>query len=236
MVITKFLKIVINKVLDIHIVSRWLINNVLELHSTSYKLASIIAVKLEGGRHPKHNIINYGQWFTSNISKNDIVLDIGCNTGMMVDKLSEKAEYVYGIEINERLVNEAKFKIQKNNVEFICSDATVYDYSKCRDITIVTLSNVLEHIEYRVDFLLKIIEQIPWSSKDRKKLLIRVPMVDRDWITIYKKQIGVEYRLDNTHYTEYTYLQFKDELNKSDIKIVSYHIQFGELYAVCEAI
>jgi len=200
------------------------------------KFTGLCTYHLNSGVHPKHNIILYEKWFANNISKNDIVLDIGCNTGMMVGRLSEKAEYVYGIEINERLVNEAKFKIQKNNVEFICSDATVYDYSKCSDITIVTLSNVLEHIEYRVDFLLKIIEQIPWSSKDRKKLLIRVPMVDRDWITIYKKQIGVEYRLDNTHYTEYTYLQFKDELNKSDIKIVSYHIQFGELYAVCEAI
>jgi len=208
----------------------------LKMHNLSYKLSAVLATALNDGIHPKHNIILYEKWFANNISKNDIVLDIGCNTGMMVGRLSEKAEYVYGIEINERLVNEAKFKIQKNNVEFICSDATVYDYSKCSDITIVTLSNVLEHIEYRVDFLLKIIEQIPWSSKDRKKLLIRVPMVDRDWITIYKKQIGVEYRLDNTHYTEYTYLQFKDELNKSDIKIVSYHIQFGELYAVCEAI
>ena len=61
-------------------------------------------------------------------------------------------------------------------------------------------------------------------------------MVDRDWITIYKKQIGVEYRLDRTHYTEYTYLQFEDELNKSDIEIISYHVRFGELYAACKAV
>ena len=60
-------------------------------------------------------------------------------------------------------------------------------------------------------------------------------MVDRDWITIYKKQIGAEYRLDNTHYIEYTYQQFKDELNKSNIEILSHYVQFGELYAVCKA-
>ena len=53
---------------------------------------------------------------------------------------------------------------------------------------------------------------------------------------VYKKQIGVEYRLDSTHYTEYTYLQFKDELSKSDIEIISYHVRFGELYAVCKAV
>jgi hypothetical protein len=60
-------------------------------------------------------------------------------------------------------------------------------------------------------------------------------MIDRDWITVYKKQIGIEYRLDKTHYTEYTYLQLKEELKKSNIEILSHYIQFGELYAVCKA-
>ena len=100
---------------------------------------------------------------------------------------------------------------------------------------LVFTSNVLEHIENRVDFLKNIIKQIPWDRGLQKKILIRVPMVDRDWITIYKKQMGIECRLDKTHYTEYTYLQFKDELNKSNIEIVSHHIQYGELYAVCKA-
>ncbi len=54
-------------------------------------------------------------------------------------------------------------------------------------------------------------------------------------MSVYKKQIGVEYRLDKTHYTEYTYLQLKEELKKSNIEILSHYIQFGELYAVCKA-
>lgn len=153
----------------------------------------------------------------------------------MVNKLSDKAQYVYGIEINENLYNEAKLKIQKPNVEFICFDATIYDYSLCKDLTVLTLSNVLEHIENRVDFLKNIVKQIKWNSEFHKKILIRVPMIDRDWITVYKKQIGVEYRLDKTHYTEYTYLQLKEELKKSNIEILSHYIQFGELYAVCKA-
>ena len=51
-----------------------------------------------------------------------------------------------------------------------------------------------------------------------------------------KKQIGIEYRLDRTHYTEYTYLKFKDELTASNIKIINYHVRFGELYAVCKVL
>ena len=210
-------------------------NLVLKLHNLSYKLSAIFSIILNDGLHPKHDIISYEKWFYENIEKHDIVLDIGCNTGLMVERLSEKAQYVYGIEINENHFNEALLNIQKPNVEFICFDATIYNYEACKDITVVTMSNVLEHIEHRVDFLKKIVKQIPWNNQSQKKLLMRVPMVDRDWITVYKKQIGVEYRLDKTHYTEYTYLQFKDELSKSNIEIISYDVKFGELYAVCRA-
>ena len=228
-------KVVIKKLLFNKFTATLLRNLIFKLHNLSYKLSAIFSTIINDGVHPKHDIIDYEQWFTDNVEKHDIVLDIGCNTGLMVNRLSEKAEYVYGIEINENLYDEAQLKIQKPNVEFICFDATIYDYSVCRDITVVTLSNVLEHIEHRVEFLKKIIKQVPWNSEYHKKLLLRIPMVDRDWITIYKKQIGVEYRLDSTHYTEYTYLQFKDELSKSDIEIISYYVRFGELYAVCKA-
>jgi len=231
MIISKTIKkIFINK-----FVAKILMNSILKLHNLTYKLAAIFSSILNNNVHPKHDIINYKQWFYENVSSDDIIVDIGCNTGSMVSILAEKVRYVYGIEINENHYNEARLKIQKPNVEFFCFDATTYDYSECIDITVVTLSNVLEHIENRVDFLKNIIKQIPWDRGLQKKILIRVPMVDRDWITIYKKQMGIECRLDKTHYTEYTYLQFKDELNKSNIEILSHHIQYGELYAVCKA-
>jgi len=154
----------------------------------------------------------------------------------MASILSEKAEYVYGIEVDKDLYNEAKIKIKKDNVKFICFDATIYVYSECRGITVVTLSNVLEHIENRVDFLKKIVKQVSWGGKSTKIILIRVPMIDRDWISVYKKMVGVEYRLDRTHYIEYTYSKLKDELGKSNITIISSHIRFGELYAKCKVI
>ncbi len=226
---------IIKKILVNKFFAKLLMSLILRLHNLTYRLSAIFSSVLNNNIHPKHGIINYQKWFVENVSEDDIVLDIGCNTGTMVNKLSDKAQYVYGIEINENLYNEAKLKIQKPNVEFICFDATIYDYSLCKDLTVLTLSNVLEHIENRVDFLKNIVKQIKWNSEFHKKILIRVPMIDRDWITVYKKQIGVEYRLDKTHYTEYTYLQLKEELKKSNIEILSHYIQFGELYAVCKA-
>ena len=206
---------------------------VLNIHTKTYSLSGTFAGILNDGIHPKHRIMKYKEWFLDNIKKDWIVLDVGCNTGMMPGVMSCKAKFVYGIEIEEKHILEAKNKRQKDNIEFICADATTYNYIPLQAVDCVTLSNVLEHIEHRVEFMQKLIKQIKWN--DKKRFLIRVPMLDREWIVIYKKELGVEYRLDNTHFTEYTYEQLRDELNSSGIKILSYHVKFGEIYAVCEA-
>lgn len=223
----------INIMFRIKPISKLLIKPILKIHGACYKLASNMAIQLNSGIHPKHKIMQYKEWFLNNINDDAVVLDIGCNTGMMPQVMSEKAMFVYGIEIEKKHIEIARNLRQQDNIEFICADALSYDYSKCMPIDIVTLSNVLEHIENRVSFLKTLIKKIKW--KDTKKLLIRVPMIDRDWITVYKKEIGLDYRLDRTHFIEYTFLEFQDELIKSEIEIVSYVIKFGEIYAICKA-
>jgi len=225
----------INKVVRIKIFSKIFIKPILRLHTGLYKLAGIMAIQLNNGVHPKHRIMQYKEWFLDNIKDNYIILDVGCNTGMMPEVMSQKAKFVYGIEIEKKHIKVAKNIRQKDNIEYICADATTYDYSECMPIDIVTLSNVLEHIEHRVNFLKKLIKKITWKNKDNKRLLIRVPMIDREWIAIYKKELGIEYRLDSTHFTEYTFEQFEDELNKGGVEVLSHHIGFGEIYAVCRA-
>jgi len=53
-----------------------------------------------------------------------------------------------------------------------------------------------------------------------------------NWITLYKKELGVEWRLDKTHYIEYTLESFKKELEKAELNLEKYSIQFGEIWAV----
>ena len=65
-----------------------------------------------------------------------------------------------------------------------------------------------------------------------RKFLIRVPMIERSWITLYKKELGIEYRLDRTHRIEYTMESFIRELEKAGLEISKYSIQFGEIWAV----
>jgi hypothetical protein len=60
-------------------------------------------------------------------------------------------------------------------------------------------------------------------------------MIDREWVAVYKMELNLEYRLDKTHFIEFTFVNFEQELNAAGIKILSHEVKFGELYAVCVA-
>jgi SAM-dependent methyltransferase len=212
------------------------IKPILRCHSKCYALASRYSVILNDGIHPKHRILKYKEWFLENIEPGWNVLDIGSNTGMLPCMLAQKARFVYGVEINDEYVSIAKTQYARDNIDYICADATSYDYSLCNDIDCVTMSNVLEHIEHRVDFLKRVTRQVNWAREEQKLFLFRVPLIDREWLVAYKKEMGVEYRLDPTHCTEYTLEQFKDELKQANITIKQVDIRFGEIYAACEVV
>ena len=184
------------------------------------------------GKHPKHDILKYQEWFCDNLDPSWNVIDIGSNIGTMAEKMSKKVKKVYGIEINEALYQKAQKK-KSVNLTFICSDASKFDYNKIEKIDCVTLSNVLEHIEYRVLFLNTLKENIQWAGQPH--FLIRVPMIDRHWVVILKKNLGVEYRLDPTHFIEYTKAYFYKEMKACDLHIDSFEVRWGEIYATVSA-
>lgn len=225
------MKSFIKKIIYNKIVAKILIKLILRIHSFTYKLSGIYSSILNDGKHPKHKIINYFQWYLDNISEADNVVDIGCNKGYMSYIISSKANYVYGIEILDQYIRYADKTYINNNLEFFCEDATNFDYSKLPySPSIIVLSNVLEHIEDRINFLKKIKNNL----NKKVKFLIRVPMIDREWIVIYKKQLGLDYRLDKTHFIEYTFDNFKEEIKNAGINIITHEIKWGEIYAICE--
>ena len=139
---------------------------------------------LEGGVHPKHRLMNYHQFFVDNIEHDDVVLDLGCGNGLVTLDVSEKAKEVVGVDLNEDNIKAAKDNLQKRqsgNVKFILADALKKRFDMKFDKII--LSNILEHIENRMEFLTQLREL---SSV----ILLRVPMLDRDWVTLYKKELG----------------------------------------------
>ena len=195
-----------------------------------------LCIDMEADRiHPKHRILRYKEWFLDKISGQDVVLDIGSNTGVMVEFLASKAAFVYGIEIVPGHYQEACKIRQKPNIQYLLGDATVYDYQSLKSVNVVTLSNVLEHINNRVEFLCKIRHGVVWKDRSHKRFLIRVPMIDRDWMVLLKKEHGLEWRLDDTHCTEYTAESFREEMLQAGLSVDSMDIRFGEIYAVCRA-
>lgn len=211
---------------------KYAIRLVLNLHSLTYKIAASLSIRMEGV-HPKHRLLNYKEWFIDRLSSDDIVLDVGSNTGSMPRLFAKKVLHVYAMEIDANLVAKALSYDHPANIDFIHADATIFDYSKLQPTSVITLSNVLEHIDDRARFLNSLVNRVNWQSDKERRILIRVPMVDRDWITLYKREQGVEWRLDPTHFTEYTRVQFEDELNSADIRCRGLDVRFGEIYAEC---
>jgi len=231
----KRIKSIIKRLIINSLVAKIIIRWLLRGHSFCYKWAGLMACELNKGIHPKHDILQYKEWFLSNLLPHWTVLDIGSSNGLMPYLFSKKVAYTYGIEMNPERVETAESKYSNHNIRYFCADATQFDYSKCQPIHCVTLSNVLEHIEDRVFFLKTLVQKINWAEINNKNFLIRVPMIDREWIVPYKKKMGMEYRLDPTHYIEYTYEEFEKELTGAGLYIKSSRICYGEIYAICKA-
>lgn len=198
-----------------------IIGLLVRLHNFSYHMISLFASHT--GIHPKHEITQYHTFFVENVAPRDRVLDVGCGHGDVSFDVAQAAAHVTGIDISAKNIAIAKKKYERENLEFIIGDATNYHFNQQFDVII--LSNVLEHIEQRPEFLRRLARVAP-------KILIRVPLITRDWVSVYKKSEGFEYRLDDTHYIEYDEAVFADEIKQAGLQIIEHDARFGELYAV----
>lgn len=218
-----------------------ILRQTLKLHTKTYNFANRLIASKAFGAHPKHKIINYNKWFCDRVGTNDVVMDVGCHIGSTSFALSKKCKFVFGIDMDKKRILEAK-KLHGNseNLTFECMDVTSDRFQKFvnEQFTLnnnnaqatIVLSNVLEHIEDRVNFLRKITS--PFSNK-KLRLLIRVPDINRDWIVLFKKQIGMDYLLDPTHFIEFTKAELLSELHESNIVLKTYENKFGEHYLEC---
>lgn len=196
------------------------------IHTFVGKVIDVLAIKANGNLHPKHHLMRYYKFFLENINSGDTVLDIGCGNGFVTTQVAKKAGFVTGIDTDRNNIALAKKRALKNT-EFIVGDATIYPFKK--KYNAVILSNVLEHIENRVRFLQKV--QLLADT-----VLIRVPMINRDWLPLYRKELGMFPFCDSTHFTEYTFESFQQEMVEAKLMITFYTIRFGEIWAVVKRI
>lgn len=198
----------------------------INLHNYSYHKISEYATVVNNGIHPKVDIVGYQEYFYNKISRGERIVDIGCGRGHVSHYLADKASKITAIDINKYNIKKAKESYNDPNVKYIVGDATSYIFNGHFDKII--LSNVLEHIRDRVVFLIKL-------KALSDTILLRVPMLDRSWLAMYKYKNGFEYRLDKTHQIEYTMEALFQELERSGWELIEYNKNWAELWGVLKA-
>lgn len=192
------------------------------------RLLSERAMAYEGGEHPKHRLMKYHDFFVDNISPNSRVVDIGCGYGAVSRTVAKRVlgSTVFGVEIDGERFQQACSSVNPPNLKFIHGDAFEVLPEGAADTVI--LSNVLEHIENRTDFLRRVV-----SVLTPEKVLIRVPAFEREWHVPLRKELGITYYNDRTHFIEHTVEEFRAEMSAADIKIDALSTVWGEIWAVC---
>ena len=151
-----------------------------------YGLQGQKSVEYGNGVHTKHRHTRYHDFFIERIDKGNRVLDIGCGNGALSFDMADRSEAtVFGIDIQESNIIIAKRRFSHPNVKYIVGD--VLQFIPDEPFDIIVLSNVLEHLFDRINFLTSI-----HSLTKAKRILIRVPLFERDWRVPLKKELGVE--------------------------------------------
>jgi len=192
-----------------------------------YKLLTKAAIEYSGGSHPKHRLTRYHDFFVENIGEGDFVLDLGCGKGEVDYKIARECRNtkVYAIDLSCESIEYAKTHHHHENVEYIRGDI-LNDLPDVK-ADVVVMSNILEHLSGRETLLKRITDKY-----HPEKILIRVPVFERNWIVSFKEELGVDYRLDPTHETEYRLDEFNEEIKGAGLEIVSLKINWGEIWAL----
>jgi SAM-dependent methyltransferase len=189
-----------------------------------YTEQGLLAVAYDGGIHTKHRHMQYHDFFTGRIHGDDRVIDIGCGIGAVAYDVSKVAAQVVGMDFNAGSIEIARQRYQNTNLTFRVGDAL--DILPDEKFSVAILSNVLEHLPNRPQFLHRL-----QTTLHPKRILIRVPVFERDWRVPLKKELGVEWRLDPTHETEYTLETFAEEMREANLRIDHLEVRWGEIWS-----
>jgi SAM-dependent methyltransferase len=201
---------------------RWLCR----LDNALYRAISLAAIRYDGGLHPKHRLTGYHDFFVERVREGERVLDVGCGVGALAADLARvKGAVVTGVDMDGAAVAEARRVRRDPRLTFLEADARSLPTAA---FDVVILSNILEHLDDRVGFLREVVEQATPA-----RLLIRVPLFERDWRVPLKQELGIDFRLDPTHRVEYTLERLDAEIADAGLRVQERQVRWGEIWAVC---
>jgi SAM-dependent methyltransferase len=198
------------------------------LDNLLYRAISVASVWYDGGLHVKHRLTGYHDFFVERVAPGERVLDIGCGHGALAADLARRCQAtVTGVDQDPAAIRSARSRHPGPGLTFVEADAHALPAGP---YDVVILSNVLEHLEGRVVFLQETI-----ARAGARRLLVRVPLFERDWRVPLKRELGVDFRLDPTHCIEYTVAEFEAEIAAAGLVIAESQVRWGEIWATCRA-
>lgn len=201
---------------------RWLCR----LDNAVYRALSLASIRYGDGLHVKHRLTRYHDFFVTRVGMGERVLDIGCGNGALAaDIARERKAAVTGIDQSAASIRAARAAHAAGGLTFVEGDARRLPAGA---FDVVILSNVLEHLDDRVAFLRDTV-----ARTGAPRVLVRVPLFERDWRVPLKQELGVDYRLDPTHRIEYTQEEFDAEMGAAGFTVDERQVRWGEIWAVC---
>ncbi len=201
----------------------------LSLDNGLYAQTGPWAVAYGRGLHPKHRHTGYHDFFIKRLRPKETVLDLGCGNGALAADMARRAgARVLAMDIEENNIARARRDHAHPGVEYRVGNA-LRDLPGRRFDTVV-LSNLLEHLPGREQFLRRLVQRL-----QPRRLLIRVPLFERDWRVPLKKELGLPWLADPTHHTEYTLESFQEEMDAAGLVISEYQVRWGEIWAEVKA-
>ncbi|HSI97264.1 MAG TPA: class I SAM-dependent methyltransferase, partial [Gaiellaceae bacterium] len=174
--------------------------------------------------HAKHRLTAYHDFFVERIRPGERVLDVGCHKGELAYDIAERAgATVVGLDRSPWALELASERFAHPRVTYVEADALTYAPDEPFDVAV--LSNVLEHLVPRVEFLRGLRERL-----GAKRLLVRVPVLERDWTVPLRRELGMPYFSDPEHEIEYDVDLLAGELRAADWEIGEPTIAWGEIW------
>lgn len=208
--------------------ARRAIRELLELDALLTDEINVAAARYGEGVHPKHRLMRYHDFFIDRVRTGERVLDVGCGKGEMAFDMAERGgASVVGIDVNPAYLAFARSNFAHPRVEYLEHD--VYDGLPPGGFDTVTLSNVLEHLDGRVELLRRIV-----AEARPAQVLVRVPTANRHWAVPLREELGLPSFSDSTHTIEYVPDLLRAELEAAGLQMRELIPIWGELWAAAK--